>query len=76
MTTPASNLTYVADDYEDDDEEEEAGSPSARPGSADEKGTASKLAEQASNAAGVSIHIMLAVTNVVIWQRSALSCLA
>lgn len=43
------------DDYEDDDEEEEADFPSARPGSADGKGTASKLAEQASNAAGSAL---------------------
>ncbi len=46
-------LFCVTDDYEDDDEEEGA-TPTAKGAAAGAKSTVSKLAEQATDAAGVS----------------------
>ena len=53
MCVTTEQLSCVTDDYEDDDEEEGA-TAAAKGAAAEAKSTVSKLAEQATDAAGVS----------------------
>lgn len=54
MCVTVEQLFCVTDDYEDDDDEDEGASATAKGAAAGAKSTVSKLAEQATDAAGVS----------------------